>query len=96
MTEPYRQTRLTDYGIEIGKRHSDAMAYLDENREVAYQDDNLVIFVDPTGHALEDWANTIGVSRSILSRVMHDIADDLVADAHDRFGHVDPLVIRKP
>ena len=96
MTDAYSKTRLTNYGIEIGERYSDAIDYLDENRSVAYQDDNLVIYVDPSGHALDDWANTIGVSRSILSRIMHEIAEDVMTDAHARFGNVDPLVIRKP
>jgi hypothetical protein len=96
MTETYSKTRLTDYGIEIGERYSDAIDYLDQNREVAYQDDNLVIYVDPTLHALDDWANTIGVSRAILSRIMHDIANDVMNDAGDSFANADPLVIRKP
>jgi hypothetical protein len=96
MTDAYSKTRLTNSGIEIGERYSDAIDYLDQNRSVAYQDHNLVIYVDPSGHALDDWANTIGVSRSILSRIMHEIAEDVMSDAHARFGTADPLVVRKP
>jgi phosphate uptake regulator len=96
MTDAYSKTRLTEFGIEIGERYSDAYDYLDENRQVAYQDDSMIIYIDPTGHAYDDWANTIGVSRDILFRIMHEIAYNVMSDAHRIFANVDPLVIRKP
>ena len=50
-------------------RHDD-----DTDAEVVYEDDEVIVVADHTGHELNEWANDFGIHRSVLSEIMHTLA----------------------
>ena len=50
-------------------RHDD-----DTNAEVVYEDDQVIVVADHTGHELNEWASDFGIDRSELSQTMHTLA----------------------
>ena len=60
-----------------------------EHHEVVYEDDQVVVVADHTGHELNEWANEFGVDRDALSETMHALARE-VCDYN--WGTSDPIV----
>ena len=46
----------------------------DTHAEVVYEDDEVVVVADHTGHELNEWANDFDVDRSELSKTLHTLA----------------------
>jgi len=49
----------------------------DTDAEVVYEDDQVVVVADHSGHELNDWASDLGLDRSELSEQMHTLARQL-------------------
>lgn len=47
-------------------------SYIDA--EVVYEDDQVVVVADHSGHELNMWATDLGIDRGVLSEIMHDLA----------------------
>lgn len=54
---------LEDYESEMREAH-----------DVAYEDDNVIVFVDETGHELNEIVAETGVSRDVVSQWHHEQA----------------------
>lgn len=55
-----------------------------------YEDDDIVVYSDAHGYALNEWSDALEVSRGYLSKQMLDMADDAGVDRP--WGYVDPIV----
>lgn len=60
---------------------------------VVYEDDQVVVVADHTGHELNEYAKEFDVSRRELSEIMHDLARDL---CDHNWSASDPIVFDKP
>jgi len=45
-----------------------------QHHEVVYEDDQVVVVADHTGHELNEWCDEFDMDRSDLSQIMHDLA----------------------
>ena len=45
-----------------------------EHHEVVYEDDQVIVVADHTGHELNEWANEFDIDRTELSKTMHTLA----------------------
>ena len=61
----------------------------DTNAEVVYEDEQVVVVADHTGHELNEWASDFAVDATEFSQTMHALARD-VCD-HD-WSVSDPVV----
>jgi hypothetical protein len=68
-----------------------------EHREIVYEDDQVVVIADHTGHEINEWASEFGVDRSELRSTFRALADQLMdsQEAHQLFSHADPVVFDK-
>lgn len=92
MTE---DTRSMDMKIEMAEHfESFETEYRTEPKahEVVYEDDQVIVVADHTGHELNEWANDFDMDRRELSRLMHDLARD-VCDYN--WSTSDPVVFDK-
>ena len=88
---------LTDRGIHLGQEYQNVIdEYLSYDVYIAYEDDNVIIFVDESRHDIGEWATDLSESWEDVNTVMHDVARGCVRDAHLVFSAVDPIVFVKP
>jgi len=65
----------------------------DGNQAVVYEDDELLIVADYTGHELSEWAKDFDVSRADLSEFFHDVAYRRhEGEGHDPWATADPVI----
>lgn len=64
---------------------------------VVYEDDQVAIVADHTGHELNEWASQLDADRSELRATFRALADDVMGEheAHKAFSHSDPVVFDK-
>ena len=45
-----------------------------EHHEVVYEDEQVIVVADHTGHELNEWASEFGIDRTEFSQTMHSLA----------------------
>lgn len=67
------------------------------NQEIRYEDDDVVVFADASGHELNEIADATGVDRTALSRRMHEEARRHynADEPGDEWSVADPIVVEK-
>lgn len=93
--------RLTEHGIDLGGGGLDIEGYVAEDHiEKVAETDDLVVLRDNAGYELSEWADALGISRTILSERMHSLARqhygrDEATGTGDPWSGTDPLVLAK-
>lgn len=88
---------LTENGIKTDHPDITRERYTEIHDKPVYEDQNLVIYMDCSGHELNEWADALDIDRGDLSAEMHEIARqyhsyDDGRGAGDPWAVCDPLV----
>jgi ATP-dependent Clp protease ATP-binding subunit ClpA len=88
----YQRIEMTEWFDEERSEYADADGYT-----IVYEDDQVAVVADHTGHELNEWAERFGVDRERLRQTMRALAEDVIGekDAHDAFSYSDPVVFDK-
>jgi len=86
---------LTEDGLLTDHADVTLLDYVNLHGEPVHVGPDRVVFRDEHGHELGEWANVLGVSRSDLSKRMHELARDVYG--RDETGGVgDPWSVSDP
>lgn len=74
-----KDIRTNEMKIEMAEHFEEFEAEYreEENQEVVYEDDEVIVVADHTGHELNEWASDFNVDRSEFSKSMHALARDV-------------------
>jgi hypothetical protein len=86
------KTTMAQFFAEERAEYEDADGFA-----IVYEDEQVAIVADHTGHELNEWASQLGVDRSELRATFRALADDVMGeqDAHEAFSYSDPVVFDK-
>ena len=88
---------LTPQGVDFGEQYSTVKRqYDDHGHDVAYEDDEVVIYVDEARYEYSKIAKETGRTWEAVNGICADVARDKIDDAHLVFAAVDPVVLAKP
>jgi len=87
---------ITQLGLQVGDDFADVVQlYEDAGAAIAYEDDEVIIYIDDTGHEITEWAKTTGHGWNELNELFHDVASRKMDDVHLVFSEVYPIPIVK-
>jgi len=91
--------RSADMKTEMAQHFAEERAtYTDsDSHTIVYEDDQVAIVADHSGHELNEWARRFDMKRENLRQAMRALAEQKVGEkkAHEAFSYSDPVVFDK-